>query len=100
MFCFKMNSICPNKDVRRIILGKYLSKVDRYLLFHALGIRSGMRLTLLFMRQAAENGHLEVLRWLRENGCPWDFTTCSSAAKNGHLEVLQWACENGCPDYK
>jgi hypothetical protein len=45
----------------------------------------------------AENGHLETLKWLRENGCPWNEWTCASAAFNGHLETLKWARENGCP---
>ena len=45
---------------------------------------------------AAENGHLEVLKWARENGCDWDSSTCAYAAENGHLEVLKWARENGC----
>ena len=49
------------------------------------------------MKEAALNGHLEVLKWARENGCPWDSFTCSYAALNGHLEVLRWAKENGCP---
>jgi hypothetical protein len=31
-----------------------------------------------------------------ENGCPWDFKTCSHAAENGHLESLTYAHENGC----
>ena len=48
-------------------------------------------------RGAAAGGHLEVLRWLRRNGCPWNETTCSGAAMFNHLEVLQWARENGCP---
>ena len=30
---------------------------------------------------AAENGHLEVVRYLFENGAPFDETTCASAAK-------------------
>jgi hypothetical protein len=38
-----------------------------------------------------------MLKWARENGCPWDKWTCSHAAKGGHLEVLKWARENGCP---
>jgi hypothetical protein len=38
-----------------------------------------------------------VLKWARENGCPWDEETCSAAAEGGHLEVLKWARENGCP---
>ncbi|CAB9530144.1 ankyrin repeat protein [Seminavis robusta] len=46
---------------------------------------------------AAENGHLELLQWLKENGCPWDSWTCHRAASGGHLEILKWARENGCP---
>ena len=47
-------------------------------------------------REAAQGGHLQVLRWAREQGCPWDFTTCLSAAAGGHLEVLRWAREHDC----
>jgi hypothetical protein len=38
-----------------------------------------------------------VLKWARENGCPWNKYTCENAARVGHLEVLKWARENGCP---
>jgi len=41
--------------------------------------------------------HLEVLKWAREHGCPWDATTCKHAANGGHLEMLQWARERDCP---
>ena len=47
---------------------------------------------------AAYGGHLDVLKWTRENGCEWDWRTCSNAAENGHLHVLKWARENGCPE--
>ena len=46
---------------------------------------------------AARGGHLEVLKWARENGCPWDERTCRGAAQGGQLEALKWARENGCP---
>ena len=47
---------------------------------------------------AARGGHLEMLKWARENGCPWDELTCAAiAAYGGHLEVLKWARENDCP---
>ena len=46
---------------------------------------------------AAENGHLECLKYAHENGCRWDKRTCSNAAENGHLECLKYAYENGCP---
>ena len=46
---------------------------------------------------AAEGGHLDVLKYLHENGCPWNEKTCESAAEYGHLDVLKYARENGCP---
>ena len=44
---------------------------------------------------AAHGGHLEVLRWARENDCLWDEDVCAAAARSGHLEVIQWAREHG-----
>ena len=46
---------------------------------------------------AARGGHLEVLRWAHEHGCPLSVITCSEAASGGHLRVLQYAREHGCP---
>ncbi len=46
---------------------------------------------------AAGNGHLEVLKWLKSQECPWDAGVCSWAASNGHLEVLKWLKSQGCP---
>ena len=46
---------------------------------------------------AASGGHLETLKWLRSEGCPWDEETCEWAAWKGHLNVLRWAIDNGCP---
>ena len=48
-------------------------------------------------REAAEEGHLECLKWARENGCPWIWDACADAAQVGHLECLKYAHENGCP---
>ena len=50
----------------------------------------------MYKRQA-EGGHLEILRWAHENGCPWDEDTCAAAARCEDLAVLQWLRENGCP---
>jgi hypothetical protein len=27
--------------------------------------------------RAAKGGHLEMLKWARENGCPWNEETCA-----------------------
>ncbi len=43
---------------------------------------------------AVEGGHLECLKYLHENGCAWDEDTCTAAAEGGHLECLKYLCEN------
>jgi len=45
----------------------------------------------------ALKGHLDLLKWARENQCPWDEDTCANAAYNGDFEVLKWARANQCP---
>ncbi|KAL6053844.1 Ankyrin repeat-containing domain [Balamuthia mandrillaris] len=62
-------------------------------------VGEGERMPLGFtdMHRGCKGGHLEVLKWARERGCPWDTWTCIRAAEGGHLEVLQWARERGCP---
>ena len=50
-----------------------------------------------FCSKMAQNGNVELLQYLHENGCPWDKKACSEAALNGHLECLKYAHENGCP---
>jgi len=42
-------------------------------------------------RMAARRGHLDVLKYLRGQGCHWDKWTCACAARGGHLEVLKWS---------
>ena len=47
--------------------------------------------------QAVRRGNLELVQWLRGEGCPWDSSTCHFAVDKGHVEVLRWARENGAP---
>jgi len=47
-------------------------------------------------RGAAFGGHLEVLRWARANGCPWNWFKCMSAA-NDKLDVYTWLQDNKPP---
>jgi ankyrin repeat protein len=44
---------------------------------------------------AAGRGDLEMLKYLRGEGCLWNESTCEYAAKSGHLEVLKYVHENG-----
>jgi hypothetical protein len=45
----------------------------------------------------AAKGHLESLKYLHENGCPWNEKACSNAAEGGYLECLKYLHENGWP---
>lgn len=40
---------------------------------------------------AAKHNRLDVLKWLRARGCPWDASVCHVAAEYGHLELLRWS---------
>ena len=46
---------------------------------------------------AAYNGQLGNLQYLRSVGVDWDDKVCEVAAIRGHLQVLRWAYDNGCP---
>ena len=49
---------------------------------------------------AAGNGHLEVLKYLREEGkAPWDWNTAAWAAQNGHLHILEYLVERKYDQY-
>jgi len=45
---------------------------------------------------AAKRGALDMIRWLREVGCPLDELTCEYAAVNGHTVVLRYLFGVGC----
>jgi hypothetical protein len=47
---------------------------------------------------AAASGHVDPLRWLVNNGCPWDaHMLCMSAARSGSVEVLTYLQHQGLP---
>ena len=39
---------------------------------------------------AAQGGHLDMLKWAREHDCPWDKDSCEAASLNHHPETLAW----------
>ena len=49
---------------------------------------------------AAVDGHLECLKYLREEAkAPWDSDTASWAAENGHLHILEYLVERKYDQY-
>ncbi|KAG5188549.1 hypothetical protein JKP88DRAFT_304475 [Tribonema minus] len=76
-------------------IGNILAQGSIPLLQWALG-QGGYRPVSNTCAQSAAAGQLELLKWLRRNGCGWDEGTCTAAAKGGHVEVLAWARNEGC----
>jgi len=52
---------------------------------------------LAYCELAATIGNLEMLMYLHENGCPWNYQTIDAAAQNGHIYCMKYAIKNGCP---
>jgi len=42
-------------------------------------------------------GHFDIVKWAREEGCPWDTGTYSAAIRSGNYDLWIWVNENGCP---
>jgi hypothetical protein len=47
--------------------------------------------------RAVRSGHLDVLKYLHENGCPWHRYTTWAAVHKDRLECLMYAFNHGCP---
>ena len=50
----------------------------------------------LVTEYAAAGGKLWMVKWLRLRA-PWNAFVSLAAASHGHLHVLKWVVENGCP---
>jgi hypothetical protein len=58
----------------------------------------GVSLTIFAMQTAASNGHLPLIQWLRSSAeCPSDSAVAARAAESGHVETVRFLHENGCP---
>ena len=47
-------------------------------------------------KRAAERGHLEMLKWMGENGFKFPGDAITAAAKEGQLECIVYLRERGC----
>jgi hypothetical protein len=57
----------------------------------------GVQLTAGTMAVAAWSGNLAMCELLHENECPWDEDSCITAAKCDSADMLRWLREHGCP---
>jgi hypothetical protein len=96
-----MSLLVIYKDILVNHIAIYLTREDLFVLSYVCRLyhsyfwkayNDGKRLCSL----VAGQGYLNVVKWLRANGCDWDADTCEYAAKGGYLDVLKWARDNGC----
>jgi hypothetical protein len=59
--------------------------------------QQGVEFTACTMAHAAMFGHVQVCQWLRAQQCPWDSKATGVAASGNYCETLRWLIENGCP---
>ena len=45
---------------------------------------------------ASGNGHLEMLKWLIGKRWSWSNWHLPEAAEKGHLHIMEWSVQNGC----
>ncbi len=48
-------------------------------------------------KQSVEDGNVEFLKFMVENGCPFDKESCISASYNNNIDCLKYLHQNGCP---
>lgn len=84
-----------HKDIRQCVY-QYLTLYDQLLIKRAHGIK--VRFNYDFIHYCAENGYLQLLKWVRKRISSWYWNIIyigNVAAKNGHLHILRWIHKNG-----
>jgi len=107
--CRRWDALLPRSDVEKraddssITQDKTLSakEVLRLIEFRKQHPPRPKRMTGEFFAAAiASHGYLNILRWARDLGCPWDERVCNNAAQQGHLDILEYAVDAGCSDWQ
>ena len=81
--------ICTIAAGEYLLLPPFLSPFHLLLLFH-------IYLSIHLLTSFPGNGHLECLKYARDNGGEWG-ETIEAAVRGGHLACLRYAREAGCP---
>lgn len=71
------NLFVIHKDILRKIFREKLDRTDRFMLLWAGGFKGQLREVLI--NDCSKKGQLDILKWLKENNCPWDHSKVSNS---------------------
>jgi hypothetical protein len=57
----------------------------------------GIQLSAHVMHTAVSKNHKSMCKFLRAQRCPWDKESTNNAARSGRVKLLRWLVDNGCP---
>jgi Ankyrin repeats (3 copies) len=57
----------------------------------------GMHLNEEVITLAVFRGRMAMCQYLHAQQCPWGDSAPCQAAKDGHIDILRWLIDNGCP---
>jgi len=61
-------------------------------------VANGVQWDASWCASAADKGNLDALKWLRDQGCPWDFSTLAKGAKTYEgADIMNYLKENNFP---
>ena len=86
-----INYDCEREKIIEMIILQHVNNTKDYNLLNILNKNTEL------INFASRNGHFEIIKWLRENGAPWNETAINNASQNGHFEIVKWLRENGVP---
>jgi hypothetical protein len=59
--------------------------------------QAGAKLCTGVMSTAASKGHVAMCKYLHSRQCPWSVHSTERAAFGGHVDLLRWLIDTGCP---
>eukprot|EP01032_Pedospumella_encystans_P008594 gene8594-10183_t len=75
---------------KAVVQGGHLGCIDLLLEY------SHLALDVFLISDAAFWGHLHIVEYLHQRGCPWDWQVPKEASRMGYFDIFLYAMENGC----
>jgi hypothetical protein len=86
---------CPWPDISKA--SNYVAESGNVELMAWVLQQPGAQLQATAMKAAVSKGRADMCKYLHAQHCPWDTNVTAGAARAGHVDLLCWLIDNGCP---